>query len=46
MVCRQDRVGRTFLTAQIEDAVAERIDWFEAIVGAISEKIEESYAYT
>ena len=26
--------------AQIEDAVAERIDWFEAIAGAISERIE------
>ena len=28
--------------AQIEDAVAERIDWFEAIAGAISEKVEEA----
>ena len=26
----------------VEDAVAERIDWFEAIAGAISENIEEA----
>ena len=37
-----DRPLSTNEIAQIEDAVAERIDWFEAIAGAISEKIEES----
>ena len=33
-----DRHLSTNEIAQIEDAVAERIDWFEAIAGAISEK--------
>ena len=37
-----DRPLSTNEIAQIEDAVAERIDWFEAIAGTISEKIEES----
>ena len=37
-----DRHLSTNEIAQVEDAVAERIDWFEAIAGAISEKIEES----
>ena len=37
-----DRHLSTNEIAQIEDAVAERIDWFEAIAGAISEKIEEA----
>ena len=37
-----DRHLSTNEIAQIENAVAERIDWFEAIVGAISEKIEEA----
>ena len=37
-----DRPLSTNEIAQIEDAVAERVDWFEAIAGAISEKIEES----
>ena len=35
-----DRHLSTNEIAQIEDAVAERIDWFEAIAGAISEKID------
>ena len=35
-----DRHLSTNKITQIEDAVAERIDWFEAIAGAISEKIE------
>ena len=34
-----DRHLSTSEIAQIEDAVAERIDWFETIAGAISEKI-------
>ena len=37
-----DRHLSTNEIAQIEDAVAERTDWFEAIAGAISERIEES----
>ena len=28
--------------AQVEDEVAERIDWFEAVAGTISEKVGES----
>lgn len=37
-----DRHLSTNEIAQIEDAVAERIDWFEAIAGAISEKLKLS----
>lgn len=37
-----DRHLSTNEIAQIEDAVAERIDWFEAIASAISENVGES----
>ena len=37
-----DRHLSTNEIAQIGDAAAERIDWFEVIAGAISDKIGES----
>ena len=37
-----DRHLSTNEIAQIEDAVAERIDWFEVIADAVSERIEEA----
>ena len=37
-----DRHLSTNEIAQIEDGVAEKIDWFKAIASAISEKIEGS----
>ena len=37
-----DRHLSTNEIAQIEDAVAERIDWFEATARAISERIGEA----